>query len=268
MKNRLESNSVDVVVTSPPYNIGINYGAYDDTISRGEYLDWLENVARRVKVILKDDGSFFLNIGGKPSDPYVPMETAMRLREVFVLQNVIHWVKSIALDQEDMGDYPGRDGGLAVGHYKPVNSPRYLNDCAEFIFHFTKSGDVAIDRLAVGVPYTDKSNIRRWRGAGSADLRCRGNTWFIPYKTIKNGALQRPHPASFPVKLAEMCVRLHGVERTKLVLDPFNGIGNAAVACVNLGVDFVGFEIDEGYFEESMSSMSKNVEQNLFSKDH
>ncbi len=256
MKRRITPGSVDMVVTSPPYNIGVEYGEYDDTISRGQYLDWLESVARQVKTVLKEDGSFFLNMGGKPSDPLVSMEVALRLREIFVLQNLIHWVKSIALDREDMGDYPGRDGGLAAGHYKPVNSPRYLNDCAEFIFHFTKRGDIPIDRLALGVPYTDKSNVSRWKGGGQ-DLRCRGNTWFIPYKTIRNGALERPHPASFPVKLAEMCVKLHGLDKTKLVLDPFNGIGNAAAACVNLGVDFTGFEIEEDFYKSSIRIINK-----------
>ena len=63
-----EKISVDVIVTSPPYNINKEYGAYKDNKERDEYLDWLEDVARSCYVILKDDGSFFLNIGGRPSD--------------------------------------------------------------------------------------------------------------------------------------------------------------------------------------------------------
>ena len=46
-----------------------------------------------------------------------------------------------------------------------------------------------------------------------------------------------------------MCINLHGKEKTKLVLDPFMGIGNTATACLNLGIDFIGFEIDESYAE-------------------
>jgi len=75
---------------------------------------------------------------------------------------VIHWIKSIAISQDDVGDYPGIEGDVAVGHYKPINSKRFINDCHEYIFHFTHKGNVRLDRLAVGVPYQDKSNIDRW----------------------------------------------------------------------------------------------------------
>ena len=71
--------------------------------------------------------------------------------------------------------------------------------------------------------------MTRWKSAG-ADRRCRGNTWFVPYATIKNRAAQRPHPASFPIELARKCIRLHGLARAQLVLDPFLGIGHAGAA--------------------------------------
>lgn len=252
MREHVDEGSVDVVVTSPPYNIGKKYNSYDDTILRGDYLDWLEEVAVEVKRCLQDDGSFFLNVGAKPTDPWVPFEVIGRMRKHFELQNVIHWVKSIAIEKGDTGNYPGLNGDIAVGHYQPVNSKRFLNQCHEYIFHLTKTGKVELDRLALGVKYQDKSNIKRWGHSDGKDVRCRGNTWFIPYKTIQNGDKERPHPASYPPKLAEMCIRLHGVERTKMVMDPFNGIGNTTRACVELGVGMVGFEVDEGYWEESV----------------
>ena len=106
------------------------------------------------------------------------------------------------------------------------------------------------------MPYQDKSNVRRWGDREDrADLRCRGNTWFVPYKTIRSRHEQRPHPATFPVKIPEMCIRLHGVERTARVMDPFLGIGSSAVACVGLGVDFVGFETDASYCEQSQQAI-------------
>lgn len=245
---------VDVVVTSPPYNLGIDYGRYNDSVSRERYLDWMDQWAATVKEALAGAGSLFLNIAGKPTDPMVPFQVLEVMARHFKLQNTIHWVKSIAIPKQDIGDYPHILGDVSVGHYKPLNSPRYLNDCHEFIFHLTKTGDVPVDRLAVGVPYQDKSNVGRWkRPAG--DLRCRGNTWFIPYETITDRAKDRPHPASFPVKLPSMCVLLHGLSRTKLVVDPFLGIGPSAVACLRLGVDFVGFEIDEVYFEQACAAV-------------
>ncbi|MDI6718212.1 MAG: site-specific DNA-methyltransferase [Methanomicrobiales archaeon] len=239
----LEDGVVDVIVTSPPYNIGKPYARYDDCRPRGEYLDWLERVAVEARRILKDDGSFFLNIGGKPSDPWIPLDVAQRFRSHFVLQNTIHWIKSIAIQKADVGNYDAICGDIAVGHYQPVNSAKYLSQCHEHIFHFTKDGDVPLDKLAIGVSYQDKSNIGRWKRA-RGDLRERGNTWFVPYTTIRRS---RPHPTTFPVKLAEMCIRLHGVSPGTTVLDPFMGIGSTAVACVQQQIRFLGFEIDPEY---------------------
>jgi site-specific DNA-methyltransferase (adenine-specific) len=218
----------------------------------------MEEVAKECKRVLRDDGSFFLNMGHKPQDLWVPWEVAFRFRKHFVLQNVIIWVKSIAISKEDVGKYPNIKGDIAVGHYKPIIGKRFLNDCFEYVFHFTKNGNVELDRLAIGVPYQDKTNIGRWKSA-TQDLRCRGNTWFIPYKTIWNKEEQRPHPSTFPPKLPEMCIKLHGVEKTDLVLDPFMGIGNTAIACIRLGVDWVGFEIDEYY----VNIAEKKIKENL-----
>ncbi len=251
----LASRSVDVVVTSPPYNLGTRYAAYDDTIPREAYLNWIDLWASIVKETLADEGSLFLNIGGKPSDPAVPFQVLNIAQKHFRLQNVIHWVKSIAIQKEDVGNYPGITGDIGVGHFKPINSPRFLNDCHEYIFHLTKRGDVKLDRLAVGVEYQDKSNLSRWKSARQ-DLRCRGNTWFVPYKTIKSRERQRPHPATFPVKIPKMCIQLHGLERADLVADPFCGIGMVALACMDLDVDFVGFEIDRTYFEQARRAMA------------
>src|SRR3546814_8677430 len=98
---------------------------------------------------MKPGGSFFLNVGGTGADPWIVMDVANAFRESFVLQNHITWVKSVSI------------GDDTVGHFKPINSRRCLNNNHEAVFHFTKSGAVDIDRLAVGVPYKDKSKIAR-----------------------------------------------------------------------------------------------------------
>lgn len=246
MRSRLAEGSVDVVVTSPPYNLGIAYRSHADDAPREEYLAWCDTWAAEVRRVLSPRGSFFLNVGGKPSDPWVPFDVLGVMRRHFVLQNVIHWVKSIAVMREDVGGYPGLEGDLMAGHYKPINSSRFVNDCHEYIFHLTLGGVVPLDRLAVGVPYRDKSNVGRWK-SGGRDLRCRGNTWFLPYPTILRRERDRPHPATFPPVLPERCIRLHGLERTRRVLDPFMGLGSTAAACSALGVSCVGFEIDPEY---------------------
>ena len=169
--SRLADASVDLVVTSPPYNLGISYGKYSDRQDRRSYLGWCGEWAGQVRRVLRPDGSFFLNIGAAPSNPMLPHEIVMTLRELFVLQNTIHWIKSIAIDdhcsRRPAGDARAsrREAATATrsfGHFKPINSPRFLNDCHEYVFHFTKSGRVELNRLALGVPYQDKSNIARW----------------------------------------------------------------------------------------------------------
>ncbi len=246
----MDNETLDVVVTSPPYNIGVAYSQYSDSLPRTQYLDWIEDVAREAKRILKDNGSFFINMGSKPTDPWVGIDVASRFRNHYVLQNIIYWIKSVAIEKTLIGNYPGIFADIAVGHFKPIGGKRFLNDCAEFIFHFTKKGNVQLDRLSIGVKYQDKSNINRWKSV-KADRRCRGNTWFIPYKTIKSREDQRPHPATFPDLLPEMCIRLHGLKNVQVVMDPFMGIGSTAVACQRLGVDFIGFEIDQSYIMET-----------------
>ncbi len=242
---RIAGGTIDLVVTSPPYNLGIAYSRYSDRQDRTGYLDWCHQWATQVRRLLKSDGSLFLNLGASPSNPLLPHELVLRLRDLFVLQNTIHWVKAITI--------PNDEGELiSRGHFKPINSPRYLNDCHEYIFHLTPDGKTPIDRLALGVPYADKSNIARWSHTRGGDSRCRGNTWFIPYQTIQRREKERPHPATFPIELAENCIKLHGASRVTTMLDPFLGIGNSAVAAQRCGVKkFIGFEIDEDYLAEA-----------------
>ncbi len=241
---RIKPGTVDVVVTSPPYNIGVKYLSYNDRMPKEKYLTWLSQWGDIVADALTDDGSLFLNIGSRPSAPEVPFQVLTALTGRFALQNVIHWIKSIYIE----ADSYGQATDINVGHYKPINSDRFLNDTHEYIFHLTKTGKVKLDRLALGVPYKDRSNISRWK-SGNHRLRCRGNCWFIPYETIQHRDTDRPHPASYPPRLAENCIRLHGLRPGMHVLDPFLGIGNSAVACRNMGVAFTGFEIDAYYFQ-------------------
>jgi site-specific DNA-methyltransferase (adenine-specific) len=241
----LDPGSVDVVVTSPPYNLGVRYRSYADTLPRDRYLEWTDRWIGEVARVLSPEGSLFLNVGAKPTDPWTAFDVAQVARNHLQLQNVIHWIKSIAIDR-------GPEGELAVGHYKPINSDRFLNDCHEFIFHFTPNGKTRLDRLAIGVPYQDASNIGRWRAAAGGK-RCRGNTWFLPYDTIQSRDRERPHPATFPPRLPEYCIRLHGIDRARLVLDPFVGLGSTGVACARLGIDFLGIEMDRTYLEEAVT---------------
>ncbi|MBV9655993.1 MAG: site-specific DNA-methyltransferase [Acetobacteraceae bacterium] len=236
----MKAASVDVVITSPPYNIGVAYRSYHDRRPRAAYLAWLSEVGDAIRHVLKPDGSFFLNVGSTNADPWVALDVAGAFRDLFVLQNQIVWVKSVSV------------GDDTIGHFKPIISRRYLNNNHEAVFQFTHKGDVTIDRLAIGVPFKDKSNITRWGHA--RDRRCAGNVWFIPYQTVKSKAQKFDHPAGFPVELPARCIRLHGVADA-VVLDPFCGAGSTLVAAETLGRRGIGIEIDPHYARAAIARL-------------
>lgn len=273
----LPKGSVDVVVTSPPYNLGIKYSTYKDNKPRQDYLAWMNEVFVAVKHCLKDDGHFFLNMGYSNIDPWVGMDVAQVARNNFVLQNHINWVKSIHVNNK------------TSGHFKPINSQRYMCPTWEHLFHFTKDGNVNIDRLSVGVEYEyyeanirskkatklrklikesnwvlsltetiiDEQNVSKIKNElkleeenlakkDKPNLRDKGNCWYIPYETINSKELKGKHPAIFPVKLVEECIKVSGI-KSGIVLDPFMGTGTTAIAALNQGCEYLGFDVDNDY---------------------
>lgn len=258
----LPAQSFDLVVTSPPYNLGINYSSFKDTAPRQEFILWCQSWAAEIKRVMTDDASFFLNIGAAPSNPLLPYQLILSLTDgpspLFILQNTFHWVKSISI-QTTKGQQ------ISAGHFKPINSKRYVNDCHEFVFHLTKTGDIPLDRRAAGVTYQDKSNIARWGHTGGIDLRCRGNTWFIPYDTIQSRKGERPHPATFPIALVEQCIKIHGKSEATRLLDPFLGIGSSALAAKFQKIaQFTGIELDPEYLSIAQLRLHSKPEADLF----
>lgn len=252
----LEDKSVDVVVTSPPYNLKIKYSKYKDNLSRQDYLTWLNTVFKSIDRVLKDDGSFFLNVGNSCIDPWIAHDAVGQARDIFKLQNNIYWIKSVGVDinlkislgLSDMIDVPTER--QTYGHFKPINSPRFLSNNTEMIYHLTKSGYVKIDKLAIGVPFADKSNIKRFT-SNKQDKRCNGNNWHITYKTVNSKEEKCNHPATFPIELPKRCIQMHGITDNMLVVDPFSGIGTTMIACKELGVTGIGIELDENYVKVS-----------------
>lgn len=232
--NELHPGSVDVIVTSPPYNLGIDYSTYSDKKPMEVYLEWIRDVFLAAKRVLKDQGHLFLNVGYSNVEPWIAMDVAQTLRQDWVLQNNIAWVKSIHV------------GDKTTGHFKPINSKRYINPTWESLFHFTKDGNVEIDKLGIGVPYEVKSNITRCNHA--QDLRDRGNSWFVPYPHISRKKEKANHPAVFPPQLVEFCLKTSGIDKGTL-MDPFLGTGTSALVAQNMEWDFIGFDIDKEYLE-------------------
>lgn len=136
--NSQEEKSIECIITSPPYNLDIKYGKYEDDLPRESYLKWLHDIAVAMKRVLKDDGQLYLNVGYSNIDPWVAMDVAQVFRQTFVLQNNFTWVKHIAVNDQ------------GYGQYKPISSDRFSSATTESIFHFTKDGNVKVDRLAIG----------------------------------------------------------------------------------------------------------------------
>ena len=263
MREFLIPGSVDVIVTSPPYNIAKVYGPhYNDAIPRHQYLDWIEAWGQEASSVLADQGSLFLNIAGTPSSPHGPHEVLDRLLTYFELQNTIHVITSIVIDAALVKrpcDHCGHRNAhpLALGHYTPTTGNRFLHSCHQYVFHLTKHGTVPLDRLAIGTTYADPTNATRW-GNGDRNQRRGGNIWFVPHPTIQSRDRDRPHPAPFPIDLPRRCIQLHGVTRTSLVIDPFCGSGTSAVACQQLGVSFVGFETGKPFFDYAVERLRQH----------
>lgn len=232
----MDENSVDIVITSPPYNRNIAYSKYKDNLPRNEYLEWTKKWTKEVLRILKEDGSFFLNAGSTCVDPWISIDVANTIRDYFILQNKIVWAKSIVIDDK------------SSGHFKPVTSQRFINNFYEDIYHFTIDGNVKLDRLSIGCPYIHKYNVERWAGV-KKDLRCRGNIWYIPYETIHGTDEKNNHPAIFPGQLVRNCLLLHGIDKIKLVLDPFCGIGTTNKICEEYNIESIGIDIDQSYLD-------------------
>jgi len=221
--DEVEDDSVDVIVTSPPYNRGKRYSdGYNDSMSELDYLALLGRVFTECFRVLKPNGVFFLNIGDGANDQGKSESVAQcAINQGFIRSATIVWIKSI----------------LGKGHYTPSGKDRRLNNLWENIFVLVKSSDYRFDPKAIGIAYSDKSNIGRY---GDSDLRDAGNIWFIPYAITTGKTIKKGHEAPYPIELPYRCIKL--VPSTKIVLDPFGGTCSTLAACHHLKVKGIAYE--------------------------
>jgi site-specific DNA-methyltransferase (adenine-specific) len=232
----MPAGSVDMAVTSPPYNVGAAYTAHDDRQPREVYLAWLAERLAEVYRVLRPAGSFFLNISGHGTADDLTLPHAIEGAAYacgFQPQNRIVWNKIDLIE------------AAISGQTKPIMSPRFLDRAHEIILHLTKTAEVVIDRNALRIAHADKSNVARWKSGKQG--RCLTNSWFIPYETVQSRAEKFDHPAGFPPALPLRCIQMHGVRPDLVVLDPFAGTGSTLVAAQALGCRGIGIEIDPVY---------------------
>ena len=214
--SKIESNTIDTIVTSPPYNkkgltggkkklgnqvwkkFNIDYSIYDDNLSEEDYSDWMVEVLNEMMRIIKPNGSIFFNHKPRRHNNKLYLPTDFISKSNLTLYQLIIWNR--------------------------LSSPNIRKDvllpCTEHIYWLTK-----------GKPKTYKETL---------DKNYHSEVWTInPDKGSK-------HPAPFPEKLVENCILL-STEENDLVFDPFLGSGTSAAVSKKLNRNFIGVELDENY---------------------
>jgi site-specific DNA-methyltransferase (adenine-specific) len=214
---------IDLTVCSPPYKKSDGYN-----------FQKMLHIFALIKRQSRENALCFVNFGHLAHHKGDPYRLALAMEAIgWTWHDTIVWYKH--------------------GHYTPLPDP-HLNNLWEPIFLFCNGDKPKLDRLSIGVPFKDKSNVDRY-GKGK-DLRCAGNLWFIDYETITNKE-QKTHKDRFPVELPRRCVKLSGIKKGSIVYDPFSGSGTTGVAALELGMHYTGTEILPDIAQKSVDRLSK-----------
>jgi DNA modification methylase len=219
--SELPSNSVHLVVTSPPYNVGKEY---DEDLDLNEYREFLKRVFREVKRVLVPGGRLCINIANLGRKPYLPLHAYIiqdMLDLGFLMRGEIIWNKA-----------GGGSPSTAWGSWLSAKNPT-LRDQHEYILVFSK------DTFTRQNPFGRKSTISR-----KEFLEFTKSVWTFPAVSAK----EIGHPAPFPVELPYRLIQLYTFEG-EVVLDPFMGSGQTAIAAIKSKRFYVGYEIVPEYVE-------------------
>lgn len=226
----VRDESVDLVVTSPPYNCGIPYDVHDDAMPHDAYLEMLCEVWGECLRVMKPGARICLVVPvGTGRTPYRPLgaEITLLIQSIFQLKGVIVWNKATSSNRTTWGSWR-----------LPTNPS--LRDCAELIIIGKNPGifnvpDEVLEFDEHGRRYSPWLTAENFPGLTQ-------NLWTIkPETSLKVG-----HPVPFPSELVERLLRLYGFVGCT-VLDPFGGSGTVAIAAKRLGCHAVSLDISEGY---------------------
>ncbi len=213
------NNSVHLMVTSPPYNVGKEY---DEDLTLEEYLAFLERVWREVYRVLVPGGRACINIANLGRRPYIPLNALIAKQMVdfgFLMRGEIIWHK---------GSSAG--SSTAWGSWMSASNP-ILRDTHEYILVFSK-----------GTFSRKEANGKKSTISRDEFLEFTKSVWTFPAESARRVG----HPAPFPLELPYRLIQLYTIDGD-IVLDPFVGSGQTAIAALKTKRHFVGFEIDGDY---------------------
>ena len=242
----LASESIALVVTSPPYNIGKNYGKYKDKVGFEEWKELIDKVFKEVKRCLKSNGSFFLNVSPIP-DP--------KTKEIIPLDAICYQI--------------GKDNGFflrnsIIWHFNNMqNCSNRLSGRWESVLWFVKDIDNYIFNLDdIRVPYITKNDKRLDPEGG----RNPTDVWYFDrVNNMTKKKLGIEHiPTMYPIPMIERIIKMSSHEND-FVLDPFSGSGTTLIACANLNRNGIGIELDPSYKEviERRLKVEVNIQATL-----
>ena len=216
---QIPDNCVALMVTSPPYNVGKDY---DEDLGIDEYLQLLRNVFTETYRVVEPGGRVAVNVANLGRKPYIPLNqyVSALLTEIgFDLRGEIIWQKA-----------KGAGGSCAWGSWQSAKNPT-LRDIHEYVIVASKG---SYSRVRKGEDTITKEEF----------LDATVSIWNI----LPESARRVGHPAPFPVELPSRLIELYTFE-DDLILDPFMGSGTTAVAAVESGRHYVGYELNADYID-------------------
>jgi DNA modification methylase len=215
----LPDNSVHLMVTSPPYNVGKEY---DENMTLKQYREFLKRVWEEVYRVLVPGGRACINIANLGRKPYIPLHAFVvedMLDLGFLMRGEIIWSKASSSSPS-----------TAWGSWLSAANPT-LRDIHEYILIFSK-----------GMFSRNNACRRRSTISKGEFLEFTKSVWEFPAEPARGVG----HPAPFPVELPYRLLQLYTFEG-EVILDPFMGSGQAAIAAIRTNRHYVGYEINEEY---------------------
>lgn len=215
----IPDNSVHLMVTSPPYNVGKEY---DQDLTLQSYLEFLKRVWSEVYRVLAPGGRACINVANLGRKPYIPLNAylSLMMQEVgFLMRGEIIWNKAASASPS-----------TAWGSWRSATNPT-LRDVHEYILVFSKD---SFQREKTGnqVSTISKDDF----------LELSKSVWSFPAESARKIG----HPAPFPVELPRRLIEFYSYVGD-VVLDPFMGSGQTALAALQTGRNYIGYEIDPRY---------------------